>query len=64
MLPNGSTHSAAHVVSFHEWDRESLVKYALAADEQLQQQTAEIEALRDELRVALNAWRALVSKTI
>lgn len=51
-------------MSFHEWDRESLVKYALAADEQLQQQTAEIEALRDELRVALNAWRALVSKTI
>lgn len=60
MRINGSHPDAGHVVSFHEWDRESLVKYALAADEQLQQQIAEIEALREELRVAINAYRTLI----
>lgn len=51
------------VNEFHEWDREALVQYALSASEQIEQQNAEMDALRADLRVAIDAYRALINKT-
>lgn len=53
----------AMVSEFHKWDREALVQYALVASEQIEQQNAEMEALRADLRVAIDAYRVLINKT-
>ena len=47
---------------FETWQHESLVKFAVESSERLAQQTREIEALKRDLRVALEAYRNEVQK--
>ena len=46
---------------FDLWSKESLVLFAREANERVLQQKAEIEALRADLRAAIDAYRALVT---
>ena len=47
---------------FEDWQHDSLVKFAVESSERLAQQTREIEALKRDLRVALEAYRNEVQK--
>ena len=47
---------------FESWSKESLVMFARDATERMAQQKAEIEALRGDLRAAMDAYRALVTR--
>ena len=47
---------------FDLWSKESLVLFAREANERVLQQKAEIEALRGDLRAAMDAYRALVTR--
>ena len=47
---------------FESWSKESLVQFAREANERVLQQKAEIEALRGDLRAAMDAYRALVTR--
>ena len=46
---------------FESWSKESLTLFARDATERMAQQKAEIEALRGDLRAAMDAYRALVT---
>ena len=46
---------------FESWSKESLTMFARDATERMREQRAEIEALRADLKVALAAYRALVT---
>jgi hypothetical protein len=46
---------------FEDWQRESLIQFAQAANEKIKQQQAEIEALRADLKTVLKAWRDQMS---
>ena len=47
---------------FESWSKESLTLFARDANERVLQQKAEIEALRGDLRAAMDAYRALVTQ--
>lgn len=46
---------------FDLWTKESLVLFARDAAQRMREQQAEIEALREERRAAIDAYRALVT---
>jgi hypothetical protein len=46
---------------FESWSKESLVMFARDATERMAQQKVEIEALRSDLRAAIDSYRALVT---
>ena len=50
------------MTDFESWSKESLVMFARDANERTLQQKAEIEALREDLRAAIEAYRALVTR--
>jgi hypothetical protein len=52
---------AGEKVTFEDWQRETLVQFAQEAHDKIKQQQAEIEALRDDLKTVLKAWRDQVS---
>lgn len=51
------------MTDFESWSKESLVRFARDATERMAQQKAEIEALRSDLRAAMDAYRALVTRS-
>ena len=51
------------MTDFESWSKESLVMFARDANERMREQKAEIEALRADLRAAIDAYRALVTST-
>ena len=48
---------------FESWSKESLVMFARDATERMAHQKAEIEVLRSDLRAAMDAYRALVTRS-
>ena len=48
------------MTDFESWSKESLVMFARDANERMREQKAEIEALREDLRAAIEAYRDLV----
>ena len=51
------------MTDFESWSKESLVMFARDANERMREQKAEIEALRADLRAAIDAYRALVTSS-
>ena len=51
------------MTDFESWSKESLVMFAHDANERVLQQKVEIEALRADLRAAIDAYRALVTSS-
>lgn len=47
---------------FESWSKESLTLFARDATERMRAQRAEIEVLRADLRAAMDAYRALVTR--
>jgi hypothetical protein len=50
------------VTSFQIWEQHNLAKFAEEANRKMLEQQEEIKALRDDLRVALDAYRELLTK--
>jgi hypothetical protein len=50
------------VTSFQAWEQQNLSKFAEEANKKVLEQEEEIKALRDDLRVALDAYRQLLTK--
>ena len=50
------------MTDFDSWSKESLVMFARDATERMAQQRAEIVELRADLRAAIDAYRALVTR--
>ena len=48
------------MTSFQSWEYNNLVRFAAEANERMHDQQKEIEALKEDLRVALDAYRTLV----
>ena len=48
------------MTDFESWSKESLVMFARDANERMTQQKAEMEALRADLRTAIEAYRDLI----
>ena len=51
------------MAEFNIWSYETLARFASEAQERMVQQDAEIQALRADLRVALTAYRALLTSS-
>ena len=51
------------MTDFESWSKESLVMFTRDANERMREQKAEIEALRADLRAAIDAYRALVTSS-
>ena len=51
------------MADFDSWSRESLVRFAYDASARMDEQKQQIEALRADLRAALDAYRALVTSS-
>jgi hypothetical protein len=50
------------VTDFQAWEQKNLAKFAEEATSKLLEQQEEIKALRDDLRVALDAYRQLLKE--
>ena len=50
------------MTSFQIWEQQNLAKFAEEANRKMLEQQEEIKALRDDLRVALDAYRELLTK--
>lgn len=50
------------MTDFHSWTQKNLANFATKAQAELDARMATIIALREDLRVALDAYRALVVK--
>lgn len=50
------------MTDFSLWDRENLVNFATDVNAKLHQQSGEIEALRADLKAAIEAYRAVNTK--
>jgi hypothetical protein len=50
------------VSSFQIWEQRNLAKFAAEANKKMLEQQEEIKALREDLRVALDAYRELLTK--
>ena len=48
--------------SFQTWEQNNLAKFAAEANKKILEQQEEIKALREDLRVALDAYRKLLTK--
>lgn len=48
------------MTNFQTWEQHNLAKFAKEANEKLLAQQKEIEQLRDDLRVAIDAYRKLM----
>tara|TARA_R110002126_G_scaffold252609_1_gene395683 strand:- start:212 stop:382 length:171 start_codon:yes stop_codon:yes gene_type:complete len=48
------------MTSFQLWEYNNLVRFAAEANERMHDQQKEIETLKEDLRVALDAYRTLV----
>ena len=51
------------MTDFESWSKESLVMFARDANERTTQQKAEIEALRADLRAAMDAYRLAITSS-
>ena len=51
------------MTDFESWSKESLVMFARDAAQRMTEQKKEIEALEDDLRVAMDAYRMLVTSS-
>ena len=51
------------MTDFESWSKESLVMFARDANERMREQKAEIEALREDLKAALAAYRQAVTSS-
>ena len=51
-----------NMTSFQIWEQHNLAKFAKEANEKLLAQQKEIEQLRDDLRVAIDAYRKLIKE--
>ena len=49
-------------VNFEAWNHETLARFAAEAWDKIQRQQAEIDQLRADLRVALDAYRRVISE--
>jgi hypothetical protein len=62
-LKNGSLPARPTAVpDFASWSQVVLAKFALESHAKMQEQEAEIEQLRQDLRMALNAYREVLKK--
>ena len=50
------------MTSFQAWEQNNLAKFAEEANKKVLEQQEEIKALREDLRVALDAYRQLLTK--
>ena len=50
------------MTSFQAWEQNNLAKFAEAASKKILEQKEEIKALREDLRLALDAYRQLLTK--
>jgi hypothetical protein len=50
------------MTSFQAWEQNNLAKFAEAASVKILEQKEEIKALREDLRLALDAYRQLLTK--
>jgi hypothetical protein len=50
------------VTSFQIWEQKNLAKFAEEANKKILEQEKEIRALRDDLRVAIDAYRKLMKE--
>jgi hypothetical protein len=50
------------VTNFQTWDQRNLAKFAAEANKKVLEQQEEIKALREDLRVALDAYQKLLTK--
>jgi len=50
------------MTNFQTWEQRNLAKFAAEANKKVLEQQEEIKALRDDLRVALDAYRQLLTK--
>ena len=50
------------MTDFQAWEQKNLAKFAEEATSKLLEQQEEIKALRDDLRVALDAYRQLLKE--
>jgi hypothetical protein len=50
------------MTSFQTWEQRNLAKFAAEANKKMLEQKEEIKALREDLRVALDAYRQLLTK--
>jgi hypothetical protein len=48
--------------NFQAWEQRNLAKFAEEANKKVLEQQEEIKALREDLRVALDAYRQLLTK--
>jgi hypothetical protein len=48
------------MISFQTWEYNNLVRFAAEANQKLAMQQKEIDALKEDLRVAINAYRELI----
>jgi hypothetical protein len=48
--------------NFQTWEQHNLSRFAQEANEKLMAQQKEIEQLRDDLRVAIDAYRQLIKE--
>lgn len=49
--------------NFQTWEQHNLVRFAQEANEKMLAQQKEIEQLRKDLRVAIDAYRQLIKET-
>ena len=49
--------------NFQTWEQKNLAKFAAEANKKILEQQEEIKALRNDLRVALDAYRKLIKET-
>jgi hypothetical protein len=48
--------------NFQAWEQRNLAKFAAEANKKMLEQQEEIKALREDLRLALDAYRQLLTK--
>lgn len=48
--------------NFQIWEQQNLARFAQEANQKLMEQQKEIEQLRDDLRIAIDAYRKLVKE--
>ena len=49
--------------NFQIWEQHNLARFAQEANQKLMEQQKEIEQLRDDLRIAIEAYRKLIKGT-
>jgi hypothetical protein len=53
-----------NMTNFQVWEQHNLARFAREANEKLLAQQKEIEQLRDDLRIAIEAYRKLIKGTL